>query len=102
MASIDFHHTVQYDPIQAEYHVTREENGSTVTTSSFGEAKELMAKVDGVSIDPSRPLDPKVPTYVRIKAELDRVKLPLHLESLLFFVSLWDFETNWYVESIKP
>jgi hypothetical protein len=102
MASVDFHHTIQYDPIRDEYRVTLEENRSTVVTSAFEEAKGLMAKVDGVEILPSRPLNPKIPTYVRIKAELDPVRLPLHLESLLFFVSLWDFETDWHVESITP
>jgi hypothetical protein len=102
MASVDFHHTLQYDPIRDEYRVTLEENRSTVVTSAFEEAKGLMAKVDGVEILPSRPLNPKIPTYVRIKAELDPVRLPLHLESLLFFVSLWDFETDWHVESITP
>jgi len=34
--------------------------------------------------------------YVRMKAKLDKVQLPLKLEYLLFFVSLWDFETAWY------
>jgi hypothetical protein len=36
--------------------------------------------------------------YVRIKAKLDKVRLPLHMEVVFFFVSLWDFETDWYRE----
>jgi len=30
------------------------------------------------------------------KAELNKLTLPFHLHYVLFFVSLWDFETDWY------
>jgi len=33
---------------------------------------------------------------LRVKAELEKVRLPLYLHYVLFFVSLWDFETDWY------
>jgi len=33
--------------------------------------------------------------YLRVKAKLEEVHLPLNLEYVLFFVSLWDFETDW-------
>ena len=36
--------------------------------------------------------------YILIKAKLERVKLPFSMEYLFFFVSLWDFETDWYRE----
>jgi len=29
------------------------------------------------------------------------VKLPLRLECILFFVSLWDFETDWYHYDVR-
>ncbi|WP_353806870.1 DUF4390 domain-containing protein [Desulfobacter sp.] len=34
---------------------------------------------------------------MRIKAELEKVTLPLWLHYIFFFVSYWDFETDWYV-----
>jgi hypothetical protein len=102
VASVHFRHTIQYDPIRTEYRVTLEENGSTSVTSDFEKAKGLMAKVEDVEIKPSSPLKPEAPTQLRIKAELDSVKLPLHLEYLLFFVSLWDFETDWHIERLPP
>jgi hypothetical protein len=36
-----------------------------------------------------------------IKAELEPVKLPLRLECILFFVSLWNFETDWYYRTVR-
>jgi hypothetical protein len=102
VASLEFHHTIQYDPIRGEYLVTLEENGSSQVTSDLEEAKRWMAKVEEVEVQPSSRLKPGTPTELRIKAELDPVKLPFHLEYLFFFVSLWDFETKWHIEPLPP
>ncbi len=102
VASHEFHHTVQYDPIQKIYQVTLEENPSSPVASSLEEAKKLMSAVRELTIQPSSPVEPGVLTYFRIKAELDPVRLPLHLEYLFFFVSLWDFETDWRIEPLVP
>jgi hypothetical protein len=100
VASVEFRHTVQYQPIQKVYQVTLEENSSSLSASSLEEAKKLMSKVKELEIRSSSPLKPRVASYFRIKAELDPVRLPLHLEYLFFFVSLWDFETEWHNEPL--
>jgi len=102
VASVEFRHTVQYHPIQKVYQVALEENSSSLAISSLEETKKLMSKVNELEIRSSFYLEPGVPTYFRIKAELDPVRLPLHLEYLFFFVSLWDFETDWYIEPLPP
>jgi hypothetical protein len=102
VASMEFHHTIQFDPIRGEYSVTLEENRSSRTTSDLEEAKRWMAKVEEVEVRPASQLNPGIPIELRIKAELDPVKLPFHLEYLFFFVSLWDFETQWHVEPLLP
>jgi hypothetical protein len=101
-ASLQFQHTIQYSPIRREYQVTLREKGASRVTQDFEEAKRWMAKVEEAEIKPSSELKPGLLTYLRIKAELDPVKLPLHLEYLFFFVSLWDFETDWHVETLSP
>ena len=100
VGSLQFHHTIQYHPMRGEYQVTLDEKKTSLVTGNFGEAKALMAKVEGVEIRPSSPLRPGVPSQLRIKAQLDPVRLPLHMEYLFFFVSLWDFETDWCVEPL--
>jgi hypothetical protein len=102
IASVEFRHTVQYHPIQKVYQVKLAENHSSLGASSLEEAKKLMSKVKEFEIRSSSQLDPGVPAYFRIKAELDPVKLPLHLEYLFFFVSVWDFETDWHIEPLLP
>jgi hypothetical protein len=102
VASAQFHHAIQYDPILGEYQVSLEEKNTHLVTRNFAEAKAWMAGVEEVEIRSSSPLKPGVSTELRIKAQLDPVKLPLHLENLFFFVSLWDFETDWYVKPLLP
>ncbi len=102
IGSMKFQHSIQYDPIRGEYLVASDENHSSRTTSNLEEAKKWMAKVEELEIRPSSQLNPGAPAELRIKAELDTVKLPFHLEYLFFFVSLWDFETKWYIKPLAP
>jgi hypothetical protein len=102
LASIEFRHTVQYHPIQKVYYVKLGENHSSLSASSLEEAKKLMSKVKEIEVRSPSPLEPGVLSYLRIKTELDPVRLPLHLEYLFFFVSLWDFETDWHIEPLPP
>jgi hypothetical protein len=102
LASMEFRHTIRFDPIRGEYLVTFGEGQSSRVTSNLEEAKRWMAKVEEVEVRSFSKLKPKTTTELRIKAELDPVKLPFHLEYLFFFVSLWDFETKWHVEPLHP
>jgi len=102
VASAEFRHTVQYHPIQKVFQVRLGEGQTYRVASSMEEAKKLMSEVRELEIRSSSPLDPGVPSYFRIKAELDPVRLPLHLEYLLFFVSFWDFETDWHLHPLPP
>ncbi len=101
IASAEFRHTVQYHPIQKIYQVKLREGPTSLVASNLQEAKKLMSKVREFEIRTSSKLDPGGASYFRIKAELDPVRLPLHLEYLLFFVSLWDFETDWHLEPLR-
>jgi len=102
LADVEFRHTVQYLPIQKVYQIRLEEDHSSLTASSLEEARKLMSKVKEYNLRSSSPVKPGVPAYFRIKAELDPVRLPLHLEYLFFFVSLWDFETDWVIQPLPP
>ena len=89
-------HSLKYDQLTDEYHVTLSEHPQAVfTTSDFNEAKRLMSELDSVPILPLWRLEPDQTYKLRIKAELSKVRLPTPLRYLFFFVSLWDFETAW-------
>ena len=90
-------HTVKYDTVKKIFYVAFTESGDRVEQfTDFTKAQTAMSDVNGVSVAPLTQLSKNHRYYLRVKAELDAVRLPLHLEYVFFFVSLWDFETDWY------
>jgi hypothetical protein len=98
LASLKLHHTIKYDSLRDEYSVLLSERGNQVfTLKEFSKAQEMMADVSNIQLIPLQKLQRNNQYQVRIKAELNKVRLPLYLHYVLFFVSLWDFETDWHV-----
>ncbi len=97
IADIKINHTIKYDNLKKEFTVSRSwENSKPIITKSFEEARKLMADVDGIKIVPLKWIEKGKRYQIRAKAELSNITLPFYLHYVLFFVSLWDFETDWY------
>ena len=85
------------DNLKKAYKVRLSERNSEVTLlEDFREAKSLMSKVVGVKLTEISKLQQGNRYQIRMMAELDKIRLPLYLDYVLFFLSLWDFETDWY------
>jgi hypothetical protein len=97
LIDMEFQHSVRYDALKRIYEVKlSEQDNQTKTVKSFEEAEKLMAEVISLKIMPLEHLEKGGRYQLRIMAELDKIKLPLYLHHILFFLSLWDFETDWY------
>jgi len=97
IASITLEHTIKYDSLKNEFRVTRSEEGDTeLVVKDFEAAKKAMAEIRNIRAVPLKELQERGKYQLRVKAELEKVRLPLYLHYVLFFVSLWDFETDWY------
>ena len=89
-------HTIKYDSVKKVFHVTFSGNGrKSGEFKDFNSAKRAMEEVDSAALASLDQLVKGENYYVKVKAKLDKVRLPLHMEYVLFFVSLWDFETRW-------
>lgn len=98
VSSVEFKSTVKYNSLKKEFIVSRPwKNDADIATGSFEEAKALMTEIDNLKIIGLDELVKGDKYQLRIKAELDKVTLPFYLHNVLFFLSFWDFETNWYV-----
>lgn len=90
--------TIKYNSMKQEYTVVcRWKDDPALITKSFDEAKTWMTEVDNLKVVPLNRLVKGDKYRIRIKAELEKVTLPLSLHYVFFFVSYWDFETDWYV-----
>lgn len=96
LADLKISHTLKYNSLKKEFTVTRSESSKSVVTQSFGEAQKLMSEIDRLKIIPLSMLEKGSHYQIRANAELNKVTLPYYLHHILFFVSLWDFETDLY------
>jgi hypothetical protein len=94
---LEITHDIKYDSLKNEFTINRSwENGKTRVVASFEEAQKLMTDIDSLTIAPLSQLEKGKQYQIRAKAQLNEMTLPLYLHYVLFFVSLWDFETDWY------
>ena len=97
IADIKITHTIKYDNLKQEFSIHRSpEKSNSIVTKSFQEAQKLMAEIDSLKIVPLGKLEKGKQYQIRAKAELSKLTLPFYLHYILLFVSLWDFETDWY------
>ena len=90
--------TLKYNTLKKEFIVSRPwENEKPFITDSFEEAKQIMTQIDNLSVSRLSNLTKGKKYVLELKADLDKVTLPLKLHYILFFVSFWDFETDWNV-----
>lgn len=102
LADIVIRHRIKYDNLKGTYEITRsEENGKGITVNNYAQAKKLMAEVVAVKVVPMEQMTKGTPYQVQMMAQLDKIKLPFYLHHVLFFLSLWDFATDWYAVDFK-
>jgi hypothetical protein len=99
ISSVEIRHTIKYDTVKKIFYVARSNGGKEPEQfTDFATAKRAMSDLNGVTVASMKELEKGRRYYVTVKVMLDRVRLPLHMEYVLFFVSLWDFETDLYRE----
>jgi hypothetical protein len=97
VADLKVSHTIRYDSLKRTYFITlQEKKGKVIAVKDFEEAKKAMAEIVGLNVIKLARLQKKNRYRVQMRAQLDRIELPLHLHYVLFFLSLWNFETDWY------
>jgi hypothetical protein len=97
IADITVTHTIKYDNLKKEFIVRRSwRNNEPEVTKSFGEAQKWMTEVNSLKIIPLGQLEKGQQYQLRTRAEVSKQTLPYYLHYVLFFVSFWDIETDWY------
>jgi len=97
IADIEVTHTIKYDNLKKEFSIHRSwEKNNQKVTKSFQEAQQLMTEIRNLKIIPLSELEKGRQYQLRVKAEFSKKTLPFYLHYVLFFVSLWDFKTDWY------
>ena len=97
IADITLTHNIEYNNLKSEFNLLLPEQGKAgIKTKDFDEARKLMSEVVALKVARLSMLERGRHYQLRVKAELDKIELPFYLNYVLFFLSLWDFETDWY------
>lgn len=87
---------LEKDNLKDRYRVTFEGDGEERDLGGLASAVEVMSHVEGVNLLPLEALAQERPLVLRIKAQLQKFRLPFRLHHLFAFVSYLDVETDWY------
>jgi hypothetical protein len=90
-------HDIRYDSLKKTYAVTLSEHKNKVLEiGDFEKAKRVMCQLTGMEVTDIKNLKRGHRYQVQAMAELNKIRLPFYLHYVLFFLSLWDFETDWH------
>ena len=102
IADLEANHSIKYDSLKKIYTVRfSENNNKEVTGRTFEEAKKLMAEIVAMKVVPMHQLKKGKRYQLQMMAQLDKIRLPFYLHYVFFFLSLWDFETDWYAVDFR-
>lgn len=97
IADLKVSHEIKYDSLKKVYEVRlSSQDEKVVLAKDFDQAKRLMAEIVGLKVTELRNLHQGTRYQINMMAELDTIKLPFYFHYVFFFLSLWDFETDWY------
>ncbi len=97
VADIEVTHTIKYDNLKKEFSVYRSWiDKKPILTQSLAEAQTLMTRIEGLTIIDIDRMQRGKQYELRAKAELSKMTLPFYLHYVFYFVTLWDFETDWH------
>jgi hypothetical protein len=88
-------HEIRYDSLKKIYAVTVAERDKVLEIADFEKAKQAMCQVVGMRVTDIKSLKQGHRYQLQAMAELNKIRLPRYLHYVFFFLSLWDFETDW-------
>jgi len=102
IADLKVSHEIRYDSLKKIYELRLSASGDkVVAVKDFEEAKRLMSEIVGLKVTELRNLQKGSRYQISMMAELDKIRLPFYFHYVFFFLSLWDFETDWYTVDFR-
>jgi hypothetical protein len=92
---------IKYDNLKKTFSIYTTGNPEPAIFPDFESAQNAMADFSGIIATPISFLERGKYYYLEMKIKIDKVRLPLHMEYIFFFVSFWDFETAWYRQNFS-
>jgi hypothetical protein len=99
ISSNEIKRTITYDNLKKTFSIYSDTEREPAIFPDFESAQKAMADFNGIVASPMSVLEKGKNYYIEMKIKIDKVRLPLGMEYIFFFVSFWDFETAWYQQN---
>ena len=102
IADLKVSHEIKYDSLKKVYIVRlSSKDNKMIFVKELEEAKKLMSEIVGLKVTELRNLRRGDHYQISMMAELEKIRLPFYFHYVFFFLSLWDFETDWYTVDFR-
>ncbi len=96
VATRNFQHSLSFETLKEVFVVERsEQNKKNTTYKTLDEAAQAMLGIHDLPVTDLSLLKPGLTYSIKIRAELAKQILPEKFKSVMTFLKIWDFETEW-------
>jgi len=98
LALVEVKKNIKYDQVKKTFYLSSNFQKTAEGFQKFEEVRRAIAEISGIPIIKIKNLKEDHNYYARIKLEWENYSLPFYAEFVRIFLSLRDFETDWYIQ----
>jgi hypothetical protein len=102
VAELTQHYHLQYNAVSAHYILRNDNSGQQESLGSLDAAIEQLSEVHGLPVLDKALLTPDRRYEANVRAKVDYGTVPFSLRVLMFWVSDWHRESDWYTWTLQP
>jgi hypothetical protein len=102
VAELTQHYHLQYNAVSAHYILRNDNSGQQESLPTLDAAIEQLSEVHGLPVLDKALLTPDRRYEANVRAKVDYGTVPFSLRVLMFWVSDWHRESDWYTWTLQP
>jgi hypothetical protein len=102
VAELTQHYHLQYNAVSARYILRNDNSGQQESLGTLDAAIEQLSEVHGLPVLDKALITPDRRYEANVRAKVDYGTVPFSLRVLMFWVSDWHRETDWYTWTLQP
>lgn len=102
VAELTQRYHLQYNAVSARYVLRNENSGQQQSLGTVDAAIELLSEVRGLPVLDQALIAPDRRYEASVRAKIDYGSVPFTLRVLMFWVSDWHRESDWYTWTLQP
>ena len=102
VAELTQRYHLQYNAVSARYVLRNENSGQQESLGTVDSAIELLSEVRGLPVLDKALIAPDRRYEASVRAKIDYGSVPFTLRVLMFWVSDWHRESDWYTWTLQP